>query len=288
MAETTINLLPHRVIIDELEPLQPSISDEQFRAMTEAVGRHIEQGVYSLGVDLAGSSADRQAVYFGGGHRLGRPVPETVQQQTNAVRREELGPPLTASQVAARLAEWGRLAAERFARNFHMDLVAYDRAVRPLFDEAANDDHISAAAREAAFVRGETLLREWLTPAQLAQYDREKCFEVIGCHTGRRYRIDRACAFNVKLLRGSGTVEEEICFLPAGNLVSGDVMLAQKLALETDENAALAVANRQYLGPERRARPGGDLGYEYAATLRDEWRPRGILIDGPGITYPGS
>jgi len=32
--------------------------------------------------------------------------------------------------------------------------------------------------------------------------------------------------------------------VPLGELVSGDVMLAQKIALETNENAALAVANR--------------------------------------------
>jgi hypothetical protein len=34
------------------------------------------------------------------------------------------------------------------------------------------------------------------------------------------------------------------CFVPEGGLVAGDVMLAQKIALETNERAALAVANR--------------------------------------------
>ena len=34
------------------------------------------------------------------------------------------------------------------------------------------------------------------------------------------------------------------CFLPMGDLVTGDVMLAQKIALETDEISALAVAKR--------------------------------------------
>jgi len=33
------------------------------------------------------------------------------------------------------------------------------------------------------------------------------------------------------------------CFVPKDNLVAGDVMLAQKIALETDERGALAVAN---------------------------------------------
>jgi hypothetical protein len=39
------------------------------------------------------------------------------------------------------------------------------------------------------------------------------------------------------------------CFVPKGYLVPGDVMLAQKIALERDELAALAVANRISPGP---------------------------------------
>jgi len=34
------------------------------------------------------------------------------------------------------------------------------------------------------------------------------------------------------------------CFVPSGFLVPGDVMLAQKIALETDERGALGLANR--------------------------------------------
>ena len=37
---------------------------------------------------------------------------------------------------------------------------------------------------------------------------------------------------------------DRYCFVPEGTLPIGDVMLAQKIALETDERAALAVANR--------------------------------------------
>jgi hypothetical protein len=35
------------------------------------------------------------------------------------------------------------------------------------------------------------------------------------------------------------------CFEPQGGLAPGDVLLAQKIALETMEREALAVANRQ-------------------------------------------
>jgi hypothetical protein len=34
-----------------------------------------------------------------------------------------------------------------------------------------------------------------------------------------------------------------LCFMPLGRLVAGDVILAQKIALETDERSALKVAN---------------------------------------------
>ena len=34
------------------------------------------------------------------------------------------------------------------------------------------------------------------------------------------------------------------CFVPDGSLVAGDVMLAQKIALETSERSALKVAKR--------------------------------------------
>ena len=34
------------------------------------------------------------------------------------------------------------------------------------------------------------------------------------------------------------------CFVPNRHLVPGDVMLAQKIALETNERGALAVANK--------------------------------------------
>ena len=40
-------------------------------------------------------------------------------------------------------------------------------------------------------LRGLKLLREWLSQEQLAQYDAHRYFEVIGCHSGKRYRIHR-------------------------------------------------------------------------------------------------
>jgi len=52
---------------------------------------------------------------------------------------------------------------------------------------------------------------------------------------------------NIHELDGAGCPRVGWCFAPKGYLVAGDVMLAQKIALETDERGALAVANRFFL-----------------------------------------
>ncbi|SHN80906.1 hypothetical protein [Bradyrhizobium erythrophlei] len=92
--------------------------------------------------------------------------------------------------------------------------------------------------------RGRRLLRRWLSAEQLAQFDARSSFDVIGCHTARRYRIYYAKVANVEELDQVGHPIVRYCFIPEGDLVPGDVMLAQKIALETNERAALAVANR--------------------------------------------
>ena len=95
--------------------------------------------------------------------------------------------------------------------------------------------------------RGLELLKEWLSSEQSAQYDAKRYFEVIGCHSGKRYRISHGTSMNVRELDGAGRPRVGWCFVPKGHLVAGDVMLAQKIALETDERGALAVANRFFL-----------------------------------------
>ena len=92
--------------------------------------------------------------------------------------------------------------------------------------------------------RGITLLRKWLSPEQQAQFDAFRHFDVIGCDTGTRYRIRNGTAPNVHEIDAAGCPVMGWCFVPSGSLVAGDVMLAQKIALETNERAALAVANR--------------------------------------------
>ena len=90
--------------------------------------------------------------------------------------------------------------------------------------------------------RGLRLLRGWLSPEQLAQYDTHRYFDVIGCHSGKRYRIRHGTATNIHELDDAGDPTAGWCFVPRDYLVAGDVMLAQKIALETNERGALAVA----------------------------------------------
>jgi hypothetical protein len=91
--------------------------------------------------------------------------------------------------------------------------------------------------------RGQNLLLQWLSPHQVEQYDLCLYFEVVGSATGTRYRIRRGTAMNIEELAADGCVARRWCFAPEGALATGDVMLAQKVALETFELSALAIAN---------------------------------------------
>ena len=98
--------------------------------------------------------------------------------------------------------------------------------------------------RSSAFNRGIMLLLENLSPKQRDEFLRYGYFHVVGGSTKRLYRIGTGRQVNVFQLTER---RRRVCiwsFYPAGNLVEGDVMLAQKLALELFEEQALAVANR--------------------------------------------
>ena len=108
----------------------------------------------------------------------------------------------------------------------------------------------SPASYEAR-VRGLRLLEENLSPAQREQYDRYGYFDVTGGETGRRYRIKNRFQVNVQQLDKKGRAVRLLCFMPEGELVLGDVMLAQKLALELFESDTLKVANEFSPDPYR-------------------------------------
>jgi hypothetical protein len=92
--------------------------------------------------------------------------------------------------------------------------------------------------------RGLRLLRSWLSPAQRAQFDSEGQFDVTGSDSGRRYRISYGTSANVHEVDEAGRLGTGWCFVPEGGLSVGDVMLAQKIALETSEMSAMSIARR--------------------------------------------
>ncbi len=98
--------------------------------------------------------------------------------------------------------------------------------------------------KNSSEARGQRLLRTWLTPEQRAQFDAKRYFDVIGCDSRKRYRIYYGTATNVHEIDVVGRPKVGWCFVPDGYLVAGDIMLAQKIALETNEVGALLVANR--------------------------------------------
>jgi hypothetical protein len=83
-----------------------------------------------------------------------------------------------------------------------------------------------------------------LSPSQRSQFAEESCFEVVGGDTGKRYRIHAGAATNVCELDERGRPTLGLCFLPMGDLPIGDVMLSQKIALESAESYALRAARR--------------------------------------------
>jgi hypothetical protein len=99
--------------------------------------------------------------------------------------------------------------------------------------QAARERHRECfVTREA---RGLKLLREWLSPEQRAEFDAKRYFDVIGCDSGKRYRIHYGAMTNVHEIGNDGLPLAGWCFVPKGALAAGDVMLAQKIALETYE-----------------------------------------------------
>lgn len=110
------------------------------------------------------------------------------------------------------------------------------RALRELYRSFTEQNGPEARSRR--------LLRDWLSPEQRAQFDANNYFEVTGSHTGRRYRVQYGTLSNVVEFDVTGKPAIGWCFVPDRALAAGDVMLAQKIALETDEAAVLALAHR--------------------------------------------
>ena len=90
--------------------------------------------------------------------------------------------------------------------------------------------------------RANKFLMQNLSPAQRQQYKKHGYFDVTGGDTGKHYRIWHGNQLNVEQIHQNGK-HVRLCFMPRGGLPVGDIMLAQKIALELFESEALDVAN---------------------------------------------
>jgi hypothetical protein len=128
----------------------------------------------------------------------------------------------------------------------HLDYLVFAPAVAALIVMAGLlHQYRRPRARTHAEKRAVALLLSWLTPEQEKQWQARGEFDVIGGDTGRRYRITYRAVMNVHELDPDGHSVKQWCFGPAGGLAVGDVLLAQKISLETMETKALAIANSQ-------------------------------------------
>lgn len=139
-----------------------------------------------------------------------------VWQRWNTVQK---APELTAEQQAA--AEANRLAHEQAA-------------------EKAKKE------QEEATRRAEELLNRHLNEEQRKQYRKEKKFKVIG-GDGAAFEIGSQWSGNVSELNGRGKPIRRFCAHPREQVPIPDLMLSQKLMLETDPEAFRKIANKTEL-----------------------------------------
>lgn len=91
--------------------------------------------------------------------------------------------------------------------------------------------------------RGVALLLANLTPRQQRQYMRDRNFDVIGGVSKAHYRLWHCFQQNIEELDQDGRRRWIWCFHPRETLVIGDVLLAQKTALELFEPEAIRIAH---------------------------------------------
>ena len=109
------------------------------------------------------------------------------------------------------------------------------------------DDALSAKERRRARRRAKKLLLASLDADQRRELKRKGYFHVSGSK-GNLYRVASAFPFNVRLAGYAKRSRVFFCLEAEDpDLPAEDVMLAQKLMLETDEGEFLRLANMAYI-----------------------------------------
>lgn len=223
--------------LDDWQPRRRQSQEAFLRQRKEALGRPREEATSRL-LALGSDAEPRpEPIYHNVGLRLEtcdlfalRVFPLGEASSVNFNQRN-----MTAAEARALADELRHRAA-----SLMQDLAVYGGTFLTPPDDLESPFLVEGKAGQ----RGMELLKRWLTPKQRAQFESHGCFEVVGCHSGASYEIGTSATFNVIRLGTGRRRREKICFEPAGRLVTGDRMLAQKIALETREREALAVANR--------------------------------------------
>jgi len=76
-------------------------------------------------------------------------------------------------------------------KRFRWIIVGISRGAR-----AIGNCYLEAGCTQAE-IRAVNLLKEWLSPEQLAQYESHRYFDVIGGQSGKRYRIRYGTSMNI-------------------------------------------------------------------------------------------
>lgn len=114
-----------------------------------------------------------------------------------------------------------------------------------LRNSVRNDLRVIAQQRRNAQVRAQSLLVAHLDPANQRRLDFDECIEITGSD-GHHYRIEaHRYVGNVVQLDQHGHVQSRWCAHPRDEQMPlADHLLAQMLALQTDADQFLAIANR--------------------------------------------
>jgi hypothetical protein len=102
---------------------------------------------------------------------------------------------------------------------------------------------VVSLCQDTAHLRSMELLKGWLDEHQRRDFEEKNYFEVVGSASGRKYRLHPRYSYGIEELEGAQR-GDRLCVVPSGALALGDILLAQKIGLETSERRTLWRANR--------------------------------------------
>lgn len=117
------------------------------------------------------------------------------------------------------------------------------RLQRQCLEERMRQNEVERQRKYAeADEKAKKLLEECLDEEQKKTF-RKDSFFLFEVKSGNRYKINKGCSRNIQQVDKEGKVLRHLCIHPRNNVPVYDTMLAQKLALEAEEEKVLKVAN---------------------------------------------